>query len=91
MIVLYIILQVALLPNKRNTVIAVGLPDFGNGMVNVYNRASESNNYILIAELVSLAGAALDNERFGASVDVSEDGRYIYVGSLIQSKTQISR
>ena len=52
MIVLYIILQVAC-SNKRNTVIAVGLPDFGNGMVNVYNRASESNNYILIAELVS--------------------------------------
>ena len=74
--------------NKRNTVIAVGLPDFGNGMVNVYNRASESNNYILIAELVPLAGAAMDNERFGASVDVSEDGRYIYVGSPHASKVK---
>ena len=67
--------------NKRNTVLAVGLPDYNNGQVNVYNRSSESNNFILIAELVPLPGAALDDERFGASVDVSEDGKYIYVGS----------
>ena len=74
--------------NKRNTVLAVGLPDFDNGKVNVYNRASESNNYILIAELVPLPGAAMDKERFGASVDVSEDGKYIYVGSPHASKVK---
>ena len=72
--------------NKRNTVIAVGLPDFGNGMVNVYNRASESNNYILIAELVSLAGAALDNERFGASVDVVKMADIFTLGPSCISK-----
>ena len=74
--------------NKRNTVLAVGLPDYDNGKVNVYNRSSESNNYILIAELVPLSGAAMDKERFGASVDVSEDGKYIYVGSPHASKVK---
>ena len=74
--------------NKRNTVIAVGMPDFANGQVNVYNRASESNNFILIAELIPLAGAAMDGERFGASVDISEDGKYIYVGSPSASKVK---
>ena len=74
--------------NKRNTVLAVGLPDYDNGKVNVYNRSSESNNFILIAELVPLSGAAMDKERFGASVDVSEDGKYIYVGSPHASKVK---
>ena len=78
--------------NKRNTVLAVGLPDYDNGKVNVYNRSSESNNYILIAELVPLSGAAMDKERFGASVDVSEDGKYIYVGSYaFKVKTRYPR
>ena len=71
--------------NKRNTVLAIGLPDYNNGQVNVYTRPSESTNFVLLAVLEPLENAALPGERFGASVDVSEDGKYIYVGSPFAS------
>ena len=71
----------AIAVNKRNTIMAVGMPDQGNGKVLVYTRPSETTNWRLNSELEPLTNAALDGERFGASVDVSEDGQYIYVGS----------
>ena len=71
----------AIAVNKRNTVMAVGMPDDGNGKVLVYIRPSETSNWVLKSQLEPLANAALPGERFGASVEVSEDGKYIYVGS----------
>jgi len=67
--------------NTRNTTLAIGIPDRGNGKVLVYTRPSETSNWLLTSELDPLVNASADGERFGASVEVSEDGSYIYVGS----------
>jgi hypothetical protein len=66
--------------NDRNTTLVVGAPDKDDGKVYVYNRPSNSVNYIQ-TQIIYPVGFGDDNERFGASVAISPDGEYLIVGS----------
>ena len=67
--------------DSRNTVLVVGSPNDEDGKVFVYVRASASGNYKLAQTLVLQTGIADSGSRFGSSVAVSQDGRWIVVGA----------
>lgn len=76
--------------NSNDTVLAVGSPgylvDSGNitGVVNVYTRPSDNANWLLsqtIEPSVNILGTQNTSLRFGESVAVSPDGRYLAVGA----------
>lgn len=72
---------VSLASDEKNTVLIVGSPDIDNGKVFIYTRAGNSGSYQLVQELVPTEGLANDLEKFGSSVAVTSDGRYLVVGS----------
>jgi hypothetical protein len=71
----------AIASNQSNTVLAVGSPDETDGKVYVYTRSVQTSDYRLAAILEAESDAADPQQRFGASVAVSEDGEYIAIGS----------
>ena len=70
----------------NNTLLAVGVPDFDNGKVYVYVRGSDSQDYRVsqILEPVPLYHD-LPNSDFGASVEMTSNGLYLYVGAPLAS------
>jgi len=67
--------------NNSNTLMAVGAPDDGSGKVYVYRRGSNNANWQLSQVLEADDDIADELQRFGASVGMSPDGKYLIVGS----------
>ena len=72
---------VALGTNDRNTTLAVGAPTNENGKVFVYDRASNSVNWQLRQVIEADSTIADSNQKFGSSLDISPDGRFMIVGA----------
>tara|TARA_R110000851_G_scaffold76814_3_gene169042 strand:+ start:16317 stop:31109 length:14793 start_codon:yes stop_codon:yes gene_type:complete len=75
--------------NESNTLLAVGIPDKGNGEVHVYKRSSDANN-LVFDQTVKAPSTYVDtydgsteitSQKFGESVSFSPDGKYLIVGS----------
>jgi len=69
--------------NDKNTVLAIGSPDNGDGKVFIYTRAGNSGSYQLVQEIAAEDGLSDESiaQRFGASVAVSPDGKFLAIGS----------
>ena len=67
--------------NKSNTVLAVGSPNSANGKVYIYRRGSNTNNFVFNQILEPDANECLPLQKFGSSVAISSDGKYLIVGS----------
>ena len=67
--------------NRNNTLLAVGAPDNGDGKVFVYVRAGNSGSFQLNQIIDADDTICNELQRFGAAVDVSEDGKFLVVGS----------
>jgi len=80
----------AISTNSRNTVLAIGSPDDESGKVYVYTRSTENNPFELSQVIEPTDDLSATPERFGASVAVSDTGRFIAIGSPSASnvKTQ---
>lgn len=75
--------------DSRNTYMVIGAPDDGNGKVYVYSRPSVNKAWQL---LKLLEPDATDiGSKFGTSVDITDDGRFLLVGAPHSSnlKTRI--
>jgi len=66
--------------NNSNTVIAVGAPNNQNGKVYIYYRGSNSSNWKL-TQTLEPSEVADPGQRYGESVSISPDGKYLVVGS----------
>jgi len=66
--------------SDNNTTLAVGTPDKDNGKVYVYNRGSEASEFKLKQTLEPLS-AHHDDGAFGTSVEITDNGQYLYVGA----------
>ena len=64
--------------NRRNTVLTVG--NSAEDKVEVYARGTDSIGYILEGEILADSNLA-DTQNFGNTVAISQDGKYIAVGS----------
>lgn len=76
--------------DSRNTYLAVGSPDDSNGKVYVYSRASIDKEWKI---LTLLEPNDTDiNSKFGYSIDITDDGRFLFVGAPHSSnlKTRIA-
>ncbi len=71
----------AIAVDSRNVKIAVGSPDFDDGKVYIYNRASNALNYNLYQVLEPDENIASAGQKFGYSVAMSDDAKYIIVGA----------
>jgi len=80
----------ALATDSKNTVLAVGAPDNGDGKVFIYTRAGNSGSYQLVQEIEPESGLAADLERFGASIAISPDGKFLAIGSPNASNVKTS-
>ena len=74
--------------NDRNTILAVGLPNKDDGQVLIYQRATNSLNYVLNQVIFAPENIADPNQEFGFSIDLSDDGKYLIVGSPSASKVK---
>lgn len=71
----------AVAADAKNTVLAVGSPDNNNGKVFIYTRAGNASSYQLVQEIEAEDGLSDALQRFGASLAMSEDGKFLAVGS----------
>jgi len=78
----------ALAADNKNTVLAIGAPDNGDGKVFIYTRAGNGGSYQLMQEITPEEGLADDLERFGASLTISSDGKFLAVGSPAASNVK---
>ena len=67
--------------DDRNVIMAVGAPNNEDGKVFVYNRASNSLNYQLQQVLEPTENISAAKQKFGFSVSLSGDGKYLIVGA----------
>jgi hypothetical protein len=67
--------------DSRNTVLVAGSPNDEDGKVFVYVRATASGNYQLAQTLVLQNGIADFGSKFGDTVAVSSNGKWIFVGA----------
>lgn len=67
--------------DDRNIIMAVGAPEKDDGRVYIYNRASNALNYNLQQVLEANTDIAASGQKFGDSVAMSNDGKYIIVGA----------
>ena len=72
--------------NENNTKMAIGIPEKAG--VHIYERASDSTNYVLVQKIDAPTGVADDSGKFGESVALSPDGRFLVVGSPEASNTR---
>ena len=71
----------AMAVNASNTVIAVGAPDDGDGgKVYIYRRGSSSRNW-LFSQVLEADENLATNQKFGSSLSLSPDGKYLLIGS----------
>jgi len=75
--------------NESNTLLAVGIPDKGNGEVHIYKRSSDANN-LIFDQTISAPSTYVDtydgsteitSQKFGESLSFSPDGKYLIIGS----------
>ena len=69
--------------NDRNNILIVGAPTIGDGKVYIYSRSNQNMKWKLSEVLepdLELADTSIP-QRFGASVDISPDGKYAIVGA----------
>ena len=78
----------AIAVDSRNVKLAVGAPDKEDGKVYIYNRASNSLNYTLYQVLEPDANIASAGQKFGYSISMSEDAKYIIVGAPYASNVK---
>ena len=78
----------AIAVDNRNVKLAVGAPNKGDGQVYIYNRASNSLNYTLYQVLDPDENIANAGQKFGYSVSMSEDAKYIIVGAPYASNVK---
>jgi hypothetical protein len=71
----------AIAVDNRNTVVAVGSPGADNGKVFVYTRGGNAQNAQFTQTLEPILNNSADGERFGDSIAISPDGKYLIVGS----------
>ena len=76
--------------DDNNSFIAVGAPtaNNGNGAVLIYARSGESATPTLIQIIEKDLSLGLESVKFGYSVEFSQDGRYLFVGSPYASNVQ---
>lgn len=69
--------------DDNNSFIAVGSPNAnsGNGAVLIYARSGESATPILIQIIEKDSSLGQDSTKFGYSVEFSQDGKYLFVGT----------
>ena len=75
--------------NKSNTLLAVGIPDKGNGEVHVFKRSSDANNLVFDQTITAPTSyvdtydgsTEVTSQKFGESVSFSPDGKYLIIGS----------
>ena len=72
---------VALSANRSNNVLAVGAPDSEDGKVYIYTRGGSANPWKLTQIIEADESLADSSQRFGASVELTDDGRYLAIGS----------
>jgi len=65
----------------RNTFLAVGAPNDGDGKVYIYSRGSETGQFQLLDTIEPPDGYADTGQKFGSSVSFSEDSKYLIVGA----------
>lgn len=59
----------------------ISSPDYGNGIVNHYKRISENSDFVEQTRITPPTGLYSGSDtRFGKSISVSEDGKYMAVG-----------
>ena len=76
--------------DDNNSFIAVGSPNAnnGNGAVLIYARSGESATPILIQIIEKDLSLGQDSTKFGHSVEFSQDGKYLFVGTPYASNVQ---
>jgi hypothetical protein len=76
--------------DNNNSFIAVGAPNAnnGNGSVLIYARSGELSTPTLIQIIDKDSSLGQDSTKFGYSVEFSEDGRYLFVGTPYASNIQ---
>ena len=67
--------------DERNVILAIGAPEEENGKVYIYRRASESTNWSLFQVLLPSPDICASGQKFGSSIELSKDGKYIIIGS----------
>jgi hypothetical protein len=70
--------------NNQNTLMAVGSPRENDGVVRLYSRSSEKNEWKLLRRLSSIELGS----NFGASVAISGDSKHIAIGSPDYANSQ---
>jgi hypothetical protein len=65
--------------SSDNKTVAIGAP--GSEIVRMYSRASANNSLVIKESLIPESGIASGIPRFGASVALSPDGKWLLVGS----------
>lgn len=70
--------------SKNNHTLIVGSPEYNDGMMRVYTRYSEKLSLSLLQEVV---GSSLTDSgsKYGYSVDISPNGRFVAVGAPLAS------
>ena len=75
--------------NEANTIMAVGIPNKGNGEVHIYKRSSDANNLVYDQAIVAPStyvdtydgSTEITSQRFGGSLSFSPDGKFLLIGS----------
>ena len=76
--------------NDSNTLLAVGIPNKGNGEVHIFKRSSDANN-LVFDQTISAPITYVDvgtSQQFGESVSFSPDGKYLIIGSPYASNVK---
>ena len=74
--------------DKSNTTIVIGSPDDDNGTIRIYNRFSENSEKTLFQQLLSDSDTVDPLSKYGFSVAISTDSKYIAVGAPNVSNAQ---
>jgi len=72
---------VAMSVDARNVVMAIGAPEDEDGKVYIFKRPSESVNWNLFQILLPTQEICASGQKFGSSIEISKDGKYIIIGS----------
>jgi len=70
----------AITANNSGNVLCVGDPNSLNGIVYVYRRAGKNKKWVF-NQYLTPADYAADGQAFGSSIELSEDGQWLIVGS----------
>ena len=74
----------------KNTVLAAGAPDDGNGKVYIYSRAGNGGSYQITQVIEPDLSLSDSGMRYGSTLDISDDGKYLVVGAPDASNVKTS-